>query len=438
MNKLYASALAFVSCAAPLFAQAQTGRAQQPGRTETLENRVAPAAGPGVGGGRNCATMEVYEEQLAADPARGKRMEAIEAQTKRLMAQPAMFQRVTAGTPVVIPVVVHVVYNTAAQNVSQAEIDAQIRVLNEDFAKANADASNVPAAFSGAASATNVRFVLAKRSPTGAATTGVLRVATKTRSFSSNDAVKNSKRGGSDAWPRDQYLNLWLCNLGGGLLGYAQFPGGAAATDGVVCLYSSTPGGTAANYNGGRTATHEVGHWLNLRHIWGDASCGNDLVNDTPTQQTSNGGCPAFPRLTCGNTTSGDMFMNYMDYTYDRCMYMFTAGQSTRMDALFVTGGARASLLTSQGGTAPTLGRMATAPASFYPNPASDVLNVEMPAAARGSAYSVRVYDLRGHEMTQVSHNGKGQVAVSSLPKGLYYIQVSNGGEVVHQRFEKE
>ena len=282
MNKFFFSALALLGSAGIALAQDGANRfAPNP----KLDATPIP--------GRACSTMEVLQAQLAADPAQAQRMAAIEAQTRSYLAQPAVMQRIAAGTPVVIPVVMHVVYNTAAQNVPQSQIDAQIRVLNEDFAKTNADASQIPTLFTGVAAATNVQFVLAKRDPNGAPTTGVVRRQTKTRSFSSNDAIKSFSRGGSDAWPRDRYLNFWLGNLGNGLLGYAQFPGGAAATDGVVCLYSSVPGGTASNYNGGRTATHEVGHWLNLRHIWGDATCGNDLVSDTPTQQTSNGGCPA-------------------------------------------------------------------------------------------------------------------------------------------------
>ena len=419
MNKFFFSALALLGSAGA--ALAQDGA-----------SRIAPNPKPEAGAtpGRACSTMDVLQAQLAADPAQAQRMAAIEAQTRSYLAQPAVMQRIAAGTPVVIPVVMHVVYNTAAQNVPQSQIDAQIRVLNEDFAKTNADASQIPALFTGVAAATNVQFVLAKRDPNGAPTTGVVRRQTKTRSFSSNDAIKSFSRGGSDAWPRDRYLNFWLGNLGNGLLGYAQFPGGAAATDGVVCLYSSVPGGTASNYNGGRTATHEVGHWLNLRHIWGDATCGNDLVSDTPTQQTSNGGCPLFPKITCGN--QGDMSMNYMDYTYDRCMYMFSTGQSSRMDALFVGGGARASLLTSTGGTAP---RAATAAlATLYPNPATDVLNLSL---APGAGV-VRVFDLRGHEMPQARYNGHGQVQVSALPKGLYYLTVETGAGLVRQRFEKE
>ncbi|MBU3677068.1 MAG: T9SS type A sorting domain-containing protein, partial [Chitinophagaceae bacterium] len=147
--------------------------------------------------------------------------------------------------------------------------------------------------------------------------------------------------------------------LGGGLLGYAQFPGGASATDGVVINYTATGniGTAAAPYNKGRTATHEVGHWLNLYHIWGDdgTGCnGSDLVGDTPNQGGPNYGCPTFPKLSCTNGPNGDMHMNYMDYTDDACMYMFTTGQKARVDALFAAGGARAALLTSNGCTPPT------------------------------------------------------------------------------------
>ena len=424
MNKLYLSALALLGSATSLLAQ-------------TTQNRMTPASPfqAAVPVSRACATMEVLEAQLAANPGLAQRMAAIEAHTKQFLAQPTAMQRGTAATVVTIPVVVHVVYNTEAQNVSDAQVAAQIAVLNEDFAKTNADASLVPAPFTGVAAVTNVRFVLAKRNPNGLATSGVVRRLTKTRSFSTNDFVKYTSKGGDDAWPSGSYLNLWLCNLGQSLLGYAQFPGGAPATDGVVCLYSSVPGGTATNYNKGRTATHEVGHWLNLRHIWGDATCGDDFVGDTPTQQTSNGGCPAFPHVTCSN--QGDMSMNYMDYTYDQCMYMFTTGQSSRMDALFTSSGARVSMLNSTGGTAP-LRQVAATPTPVYPNPASGSLSLSLPVGADVTQYAVRVYDMRGHEMTDARYNGRGQVEVSNLPKGLYYVTIGNGTETTRQRFEKQ
>jgi hypothetical protein len=181
-------------------------------------------------------------------------------------------------------------------------------------------------------------------------------------SWSTNDYVKYYSRGGLDAWPATSYLNLWVCNLSGGVLGYAQFPGGAAATDGVVLLYSSVGSmlspTAGAPYNLGRTATHEVGHWLNLYHIWGDdgtACTGSDNCSDTPNQAGENYGCPAYPKTDgCTSASPGVMFMNYMDYTDDNCMNMFTAGQSTRMNALFASGGSRVGLLSSLGCVAPS------------------------------------------------------------------------------------
>nr|WP_218155326.1 M43 family zinc metalloprotease [Chitinophaga sp. YR627] len=139
-------------------------------------------------------------------------------------------------------------------------------------------------------------------------------------------------------------MNIWIVGaMSGGVIGYAQFPGGAAATDGVVIAddcFGNT--GTATSpFNKGRTATHEIGHWLNLRHIWGDATCGNDFVGDTPTQNAPNYGCPGYPHLSTCAGNPIEMTMNYMDYTDDRCMYMFTAGQKTRMLATFLTGGGR-------------------------------------------------------------------------------------------------
>jgi len=183
----------------------------------------------------------------------------------------------------------------------------------------------------------NIQFELAKKDPNGKATNGITRTNTTRTSFGSNDSVKSSSTGGADPWPSDRYLNLWVCTLGGGLLGYAQFPGGPSATDGVVILNTGcgTKGTATDPFNHGRTATHEIGHWLNLIHIWGDTQhCeGTDLVDDTPNAQQPNFGKPVFPHISCNNGPNGDMFMNYMDYTDDDSMFMFTSGQVTRMTA---------------------------------------------------------------------------------------------------------
>lgn len=306
-----------------------------------------------------CFSMEYLEAQKLADPSLAIRLQEIEEHTQQYAQNNNGGERAI----VTIPVVFHVVYSTSAQNISDALINAQLAQLNADYARLNSDAGSTPSAFAGLGANTNIQFCLAKRDPSGNATTGIVRKSTTVTSWSTNDAVKKSASGGDDAWPASSYLNIWVCNLGSGLLGYAQFPGGAAATDGVVLLYSSvgslTTPGTASPYNYGRTATHEVGHWLNLYHIWGDdgtACTGTDNVSDTPNQADENYGCPTFPTVSCSNGPNGDMYMNYMDYTDDGCMNLFTQGQSTRMNALFGTGGSRVGLLSSLGCQAPSGG----------------------------------------------------------------------------------
>ena len=182
-----------------------------------------------------------------------------------------------------------------------------------------------------------IQFKLATRDPSGKPTTGITRTATTAPEFGPDNGVKSKRTGGVDAWPANRYLNIWVCNLGGGLLGYAQFPGGPAKTDGVVILYSAfgSRGRVDPPFNKGRTATHEIGHFLGLRHIWGDRNdcTGNDFVADTPAALQANTGKPKFPHITCNNGPDGDMFMNYMDYTDDASMFMFTTGQVARMNA---------------------------------------------------------------------------------------------------------
>jgi hypothetical protein len=230
-----------------------------------------------------------------------------------------------------------VVQKTSAQNISDGQIQSQIDVLNRDFRKTNPDVASVPAVFAPLAADARIEFELATTDPSGAATNGITRTKTSANSFSDDNAVKAASSGGADAWPRDAYLNIWVCELNtNGLLGYAQFPGGPSATDGVVILHSAfgTTGTAAAPFNLGRTATHEIGHFLNLRHIWGDdgnGCSGDDFVVDTPNAAASNRGTPAFPHVTCSNGPNGDLFMNYMDYTDDVAMFMFTAGQVLRM-----------------------------------------------------------------------------------------------------------
>jgi Pregnancy-associated plasma protein-A len=281
---------------------------------------------------RQCSADEILQEQMRKDPALRQRMNDIEDFTKRVVENPAAYRLVNGV--IEIPVVFNVLYRTAAQNVSLAQLQSQIDVLNEDFAATNAD-YNLTSTYNSVKSGNiGVRFVLDQ----------VKRRSTTKTSWSTNDAMKKSAQGIAPTTPTTK-LNIWVCNMGGGILGYAQFPGGSSATDGVVLDDNATgrTGTAAAPFNKGRTATHEVGHWMNLRHIWGDATCGNDQVGDTPTHNTANYGCPAAGHLSTCSGTPVEMTMNYMDYTDDACMYMFSAGQKSRMLAVFAVGGPRNS-----------------------------------------------------------------------------------------------
>ena len=284
---------------------------------------------------RTCATMDVHRRLLSQIPSYARARDEIENLALRYSLQPRAIQRPGITR---IPVVVHVVWNTPQQNISDAQINSQIEVLNRDFRRVNPDVNNTPAPFLPLAADARIEFFLANVDPNGAPTTGINRRQTAVTSFGGDDGVKSQATGGADAWPADRYLNIWVCQLGGGLLGYAQFPGGPAATDGVVILHSAfgTIGTAAPPFHLGRTSTHEIGHWLNLNHIWGDdgTGCsGTDNVADTPNQAGANTGTPTFPHVSCNNGPDGDMFMNYMDYVDDPAMFMFSAGQITRMQA---------------------------------------------------------------------------------------------------------
>jgi Pregnancy-associated plasma protein-A/Secretion system C-terminal sorting domain/Fibronectin type III domain len=319
---------------------------------------------------RTCSAPEVLENLLKLNPEIQEQMNNVERHTQAFVQRnPSISER----TVINIPVIVHVVYNAAAENISDAQVKSQIDVLNKDFRKLNVEAASIPSIFSNLAADVEINFCLATVTPTGTATNGIDRYRTSKTSWSTNDDMKRPTKDGVAAWDGTHYLNIWVCNLGSGSLGYSSFPGAPLITDGIVIdyRYFGTMN-TRSPFNLGRTTTHEVGHWLNLFHIWGDSRCGNDHVDDTPLHHGANYGCPATPTYnsTCGNNIV-EMTMNFMDYTNDACMAMFSNGQKARMRALFVQGGARYSFVESS-----LCGAVVTPPVCTFPTNIS-LLNID-------------------------------------------------------------
>jgi hypothetical protein len=300
-----------------------------------------------VANGKNCASMEVLNRQLNENPGLYQRMFNIEKNSRQFIANNLKPKGGNGGgngggpgggggdpvDPVDdglgtldIPVYIYVIYSNSQQNISSAQINSQMAVLNADFNDTNFN--DVRAQFQGLGADTDINFM----------TPVVNRQFNSTSAWGTSNAIKS-------AYPAQPgYLTMWVANIGGGILGYAQFPGGNASTDGVVMSpqYFGTTGFVSAPFDGGRTTTHEVGHWMNLRHIWGDGRCRqDDFVSDTPESSRPNYGC----NLSAANCRSTDMVENYMDYSDDDCMGLFTEGQKTRMRAIFAPGGARAALV---------------------------------------------------------------------------------------------
>ena len=294
-----------------------------------------------------CHSHENLKHQMEEFPEMRQRMESIERQT----AQFVTHNRVeTRGGQITIPVVVHIVYRTLGENISVAQVQSQIDALNRDFNKENTDISKVPAEFSSLAADCQIRFQLASRDPQANPTTGIVRHLTTKAAWSANDDIKRPAKGGFANWDPSKYLNIYVGSITENILGYSSFPSSPPELDGLVIDYRAfgTKGTARAPFNKGRTTVHELGHWLNLVHLWGDLTCGDDYVVDTPQQNDAHSGAITTPQYSsCTGKQTRDMSMNFMDYVYDDYMYMFTHGQKQRIQAIFAS--KRASILDSDG-----------------------------------------------------------------------------------------
>jgi len=361
--------------------QVVTGQKTNPTTRITPEEKhkalVAKQNGSHVHGDK-CGTMDWLNQVLNTPKAKAI-YDANEAKLGQAMMRIAAERRSNPAARVLqqvtIPTVFHIVLTQAQHNaLTDQMILDQLRVLNEDFSGLNADSTNVPAEFQAVRGHSGISFCLAKRTPDGLPTTGIVRIVSNTVSNGSatSDPVKNNAAGGSTSWDPTKYLNIWLTNFTAeDALGYATFPIGTAehasipapiTHQGVVVLAQSVPGGSASPYNKGRTLTHEVGHFFWLRHITGDANCGNDFpstasLDDTPQQAQLTGGCPTGAQASgCAASPNppGKMYQNFMDYTSDACLSMFTIGQGLRMEAALAT--YRPSFLLANDGCTPPTG----------------------------------------------------------------------------------
>lgn len=345
---------------------------------------------------------------------------------------------------ITIPVVVHVLFNNETQNISEEQVLSQLEVLNKDFRQLNMDNSFVPFAFKGLSADTRIMFCLAKVDPDGRSTSGINRKFTSKPYFMADDGMKFKAQGGVDAWDTRSYLNIWVCSLFGRVLGYATPPGGELLKDGVVINNDvfGTKGRMRTDFDKGRTTTHEVAHWLGLKHIWGDDSCGDDEVKDTPQQKSYNFGCPTFPRITnCSADEKGDLFMNYMDLTNDACMNMFTHGQKYKMRSLFALDGIRNLFLRSNkcdpslatGGPLPVdsiPAIIAEDVIRIFPTPAKDYLTIQAKEAQTLQGKTAIIYTIAGVPVfRQQLQSSTQKIRLGHLAPGMYVLSVGDAGD---------
>lgn len=328
---------------------------------------------------------------------------------------------------ITVPVVFHIIHKGepvgGGTNVSDAIINGALLTLNQDFRRLNAGINSTQAAFRGVSDDMLIQFCMATKDPSGNPTTGITRMqgngGSPAYSMSTFEAIKPTT-----IWDNKKYLNIWVCHLGN-INGYSSFPGEPDNLDGVVIRY------TAFGFGMHMAETHEVGHYFNLRHIWGDdngACTGEDSVTDTPKQGafTPNSGCPTFPVLDgCSPKYPGIMFNNFMDYAGNACVSMFTIGQGARVDATMAT--YRIGLQTSNGcgnSTTPVNDIDLSNSFSVFPNPS--IGSFSFSTKEKYEKINLSVVNVLGEKIFETNTSEKETtIELKDQPNGVYFMKIS-------------
>ena len=383
---------------------------------------------------KKCGTENKRFEALSRNPALIKERQIIEEFTKNWIDKKD--EAKSGQTVVKIPVVVHVVWRTADQNISDEQIKSQIDILNKDFRKLNSDVNKTPAFFKNLVADVGIEFCLAARDPAGMATNGITRTKTTVVDIGDKDRWFTTLRGGKDAWNTKKYINIWVCEAGEDLYGFAFLPGTAdpPEADGLVISseYFGSTGTAIASFpnHKGRTTTHEMGHYFNLEHLWGpdESECEEgDEVADTPVQFEATYDCASYPlKDDCSPTDNGILFFNYMDYVDDECMYMFTEGQKKRMNASL--NGFRSTLLgqTNCSLSTSTEEKLPENQIQIYPNPASGYLQVISKNTSLEKASTLYLFDFMGRLLQSKTSFGACTFDIAGYSPGVYWLKVDD------------
>jgi len=429
----------------------------------------------------HCANDIFLQQTAKNNPALNSQINQLNA---RLNAASVSNARTTTTIPllpdtvITIPVVVHIIHNNSdgsigGANISDAQIQSQIDVLNKDYRRLNADTANAPSVVNAVGADVKFNFCLATIDPNGNATNGITRTYSSQVSFiypTDETTVK-----ALSYWPSNQYLNIWVCNLFLSnttqvLLGITQFPGGDtlsglaatdgnALTDGLLVNYQSfgTTGSTLLpQYALGRTVTHEIGHWFGLFHPWGIYNSGDctlsDYCNDTPVcgdpYYASAPSCnsSSFANNPPVNCSDRRMFEDFMEYSDDGCMNIFTQDQKTRMRLALVLSPRRLALLSANNHCNASI-TATTAPVitaglflNVFPNPATDIITIQTNFSST-QKLEYKIYNAMGQfvydSQEQNPLNGMKQINLSGYASGIYFIQVSDGSQQIVKRIVK-